>query len=458
MKTNLFSSLLLVFLIFGSFCVNSELYQPTWESLDTRPLPEWFDKAKIGIFIHWGVFSVPSMGTEWVWTFWNDGDEVTKYIQDNFPPGFSYQEFAKDFTAEFFNASEWAQLFARSGAKYVVLTSKHHEGFTMWPSSYSYSWNAKDIGPHRDIVGDLAEAVRAQNLTYGLYHSLLEWYHPLYLKAKATNFENREFAVQKAMPELYELVNNYEPSIIWSDGAWENPDTYWNATDFIAWLYNESPVKDFVVTNDRWGQDVTCKHGGYYTCNDRYLPDELQEKKWENAMSLDRYSFGYRRNANYEDYLSFDELVTTVIQTVAYGGNILINIGPGHDGTINMIFQERLLELGDWLSINGEAIYESSPWTVAQKDNLTQNVYYTIRNGNYYASFLKWPVNDEIGILYLGSVSEIFNANTTVSLLGLNGNLFWTKDNNIVKITLPNLALITTKSAWVIKIENAQKK
>ncbi|KAF7277406.1 hypothetical protein GWI33_007650, partial [Rhynchophorus ferrugineus] len=152
MKTNLFSSLLLVFLIFGSFCVNSELYQPTWESLDTRPLPEWFDKAKIGIFIHWGVFSVPSMGTEWVWTFWNDGDEVTKYIQDNFPPGFSYQEFAKDFTAEFFNAAEWAQLFARSGAKYVVLTSKHHEGFTMWPSSYSYSWNAKDIGPHRDIV------------------------------------------------------------------------------------------------------------------------------------------------------------------------------------------------------------------------------------------------------------------------------------------------------------------
>ncbi|KAF7279601.1 hypothetical protein GWI33_006996 [Rhynchophorus ferrugineus] len=216
--------------------------------------------------------------------------------------------------------------------------------------------------------------------------------------------------------------------------------------------------RHFVVTNDRWGQDVTCKHGGYYTCNDRYLPDELQEKKWENAMSLDRYSFGYRRNANYEDYLSFDELVTTVIQTVAYGGNILINIGPGHDGTINMIFQERLLELGDWLSINGEAIYESSPWTVAQKDNLTQNVYYTIRNGNYYASFLKWPVNDEIGILYLGSVSEMFNANTTVSLLGLNGNLFWTKDNNVVKITLPNLALITTKSAWVIKIENAQKK
>lgn len=199
---------------------------------------------------------------------------------------------------------------------------------------------------------------------------------------------------------------------------------------------------------------------------------ELQDRKWENAMSLDRVAFGYRRNAKFEDYLTFEELITTVIQTVAYGGilllnynmcnncgnllgNILINIGPAHDGTIDMIFQERLLQLGTWLGINGEAIYESQPWTTAQQDSLNSNVYYTTKNQTFYALLLKWPGGSSLNSLKLGSLLSILteNSNARVSLLGEEGELEWRVGDAGVEISLPDLADVESKSAWVIKID-----
>ena len=132
-----------------------------------------------------------------------------------------YACFAREFHAELWNASEWASLFAASGARYVVLTSKHHEGFTNWPSNYSFQWQAPSTGPARDVVGELTGAVRARGLYMGLYHSLLEWFHPLYLRDKQNVWTTREFPTTKSMPELYELVRLYKPDIIWSDGDWE---------------------------------------------------------------------------------------------------------------------------------------------------------------------------------------------------------------------------------------------
>lgn len=139
-------------------------YQPNWPSLDQRPLPAWYDRAKVGIFVHWGVYAVPAFGSEWFWTNWRTvaAPEYVDYMQRNYPPGFTYQQFASDLRAELFNASEWAQLFARAGAQYVVLTAKHHDGFALWPSRYSFSWTAMDVGPHRDVVGELAAAVRSE--------------------------------------------------------------------------------------------------------------------------------------------------------------------------------------------------------------------------------------------------------------------------------------------------------
>jgi len=222
-------------------------------------------------------------------------------MKQRYPPNFTYQDFARDFTAEFFNASEWAELFKASGAKYVVLTSKHHEGYTLWPSKYSFSWNSMDVGPQKDLVGnkdiyltirfrikynnslnmysffykigELAKAIRNKtDIKFGLYHSMYEWYNPLYITDKQNNFTTDRFVTHKIIPELYELVETYKPEIIWSDGDWEASDSYWKSKEFLAWLYNKSPVKDTVVVNDRWGSNIPCHHGDFFTCTDRFNP------------------------------------------------------------------------------------------------------------------------------------------------------------------------------------------
>lgn len=157
-------SLLLTLTISGIECLATNTtvsgkYLPTWDSIDSRPLPAWYDQDKIGIFIHWGVFSVPSFGSEWFWWNWKGANPPSQptidFMDKNYKPGFSYAEFGPQFTAEFYDASAWADLFKKAGAKYVVLTSKHHEGYTLWPSASSWNWNAMDVGPKRDLVGKL---------------------------------------------------------------------------------------------------------------------------------------------------------------------------------------------------------------------------------------------------------------------------------------------------------------
>ncbi|OQV17346.1 Alpha-L-fucosidase [Hypsibius exemplaris] len=432
-------------------------YDPTWESLDTRPLPTWFDESKLGIFIHWGVFSQIGYHSEWVWWAWKGSKDadVVQYFRDNFPPDVTYADFAQQFGASFFDPNQWADLFAASGAKYVVLTSKHHEGFTLWPSSYSFNWNAMDVGPHRDLVGDLANAVRNRtDLHFGLYHSMFEWFHPLYLQDKANNWKTQDFPFSKTLPELHEIVNAYKPDVIWSDGDWEAPDVYWNSTGFAAWLYNESPVKDSVVTNDRWGAGIPCHHGGYYTCTDKYNPGTLQPKKWENCMTLDDQSWGYRRNINNVDVLSITDLIATFAATVSCGGNFLLNIGPTGDGTIPAIFQERLTQLGQWMEVNGEAIYKSVPWS-KQNDTLTKDVWYTSKKGadgvDVYAIILNWSANATI-VLGAPKVS----ANTVINILGYPVALKYRTLDQGIEIALPPLQDIPAPQAWGVVMKLTQ--
>ena len=169
-------------------------YQPNWESLDARPTPEWFLDAKFGIFIHWGVYSVPSWGkvgeyAEWYWNKMHDqkpDNPWWQYHKANYGENFDYKDFAPQFRAELFNADQWADIFARSGAKYIVPTSKHHEGFCLWPSAeasktWGRPWNAAEIGPKRDLMREMSEAVRKRGMKFGFYYSLYEWYNPLWL-------------------------------------------------------------------------------------------------------------------------------------------------------------------------------------------------------------------------------------------------------------------------------------
>jgi len=282
----------------------------------------------------------------------------------------------------------------------VVLTSKHHEGFTLWPSAQSPNWNSVDIGPHRDLCGDLTQAVKAAGLHMGFYYSLYEWYHPLYRS------DVNQYVDQHMMPQLKELVTRYEPELIFTDGEWDHPSETWKSTQFLAWLYNESKVKGSVVVNDRWGKETRSVHGGYYTTeydmvhNNKELDDI--HHPWEECRGIGT-SFGYNRIETTEHYMTSAALVRLLVEKVAAGGNLLLDVGPTADGLIPVIMEQRLLDMGAWLKINGEAIYGTQPWKnrpsaekglTAEKEsavNKEQVVYYTTKGNDLYVICTRWP-------------------------------------------------------------------
>ena len=282
----------------------------------------------------------------------------------------------------------------------MVLTSKHHEGFTLWPSAQSPNWNSVDIGPHRDLCGDLTQAVKAAGLHMGFYYSLYEWYHPLYRS------DVNQYVDQHMMPQLKELVTRYEPELIFTDGEWDHPSETWKSTQFLAWLYNESKVKGSVVVNDRWGKETRSVHGGYYTTeydmvhNNKELDDI--HHPWEECRGIGT-SFGYNRIETTEHYMTSAALVRLLVEKVAAGGNLLLDVGPTADGLIPVIMEQRLLDMGAWLKINGEAIYGTQPWKnrpsaekglTAEKEsavNKEQVVYYTTKENNLYVICTRWP-------------------------------------------------------------------
>ncbi|MGI6459282.1 MAG: alpha-L-fucosidase [Candidatus Hydrogenedentales bacterium] len=347
---------------FAAFAQDAQ-YEPTWESLESRPLPGWFEHDKFGIFIHWGLYSVPSWGpkgrySEWYWHDMQDKNgETWKFHVENYGEDFKYPDFAPQFRAEMFNPAHWAEIFERSGAKYVVLTSKHHEGFCLWPNAESWNWNSVDAGPGRDLCGELTEAVKARGLKMGFYFSLYEWFNPIYRN------DPERYVEQHMLPQFKDLVLRYEPDIVWPDGEWDHPDTLWRSTEFIAWLYNESPVRDRVVVNDRWGKGCRSKHGGFYTTEYGQVgwgQDLGSQHKWEECRGIGK-SFGFNRNEEIDDYMTPRELIRMLISICNGGGNLLLDIGPTADGRIPVIMEQRLLAMGDWLRENGQAIYGTGP-------------------------------------------------------------------------------------------------
>lgn len=372
MRKRLFVSLICVF---TTCALYAQKYRPNWESLNTRGIPSWFHKAKFGIFIHWGVYSVPSYApvisnsaysyAEW---YWNrlvskdmKEDTMTKnFHRMNYGSEFLYQDFEKQFRAEFFDPGQWASIFENSGAKYVVLTSKHHEGYCLWNSpwadlSWGRPWNAVTGTPRRDLLGDLTDAVRKKGLKMGYYYSLYEWFNPLWMA-------DRKQYVEKVMtPEFKDLVTRYKPSVIFSDGEWDLPDTSWKSPELLAWLFNESPVKDEVVVDDRWGSNTRGKnHGSTYTTSE-YGSGMEPGVVWEESQGIG-LSYGYNRMESLENYKSSRHLILLLTDIVSRGGNLLLDIGPTGDGRIPVIMQQRLADMGAWLKINGEAIYDTEPW------------------------------------------------------------------------------------------------
>lgn len=346
-------------------------YEPTWESVDSRPTPQWFSDARFGIFIHWGVYSVPAYApvgnySEWYWNALSKGptdrgkpNATYQFHARNYGAKFPYANFAPMFRAEMFDPDYWADVFAKSGAKYVVLTSKHHDGFALWPSqqasaAWKRPWNSTVAGPKRDLLGDLTNAVRKRGLKMGFYYSLYEWYNPLWLS------DRKRYVTEHMHPQFKDVVTRYKPAIIFSDGEWDMPGEDWKSPELLAWLFNESPVREDVVINDRWGKGSRHKHGGYFTTE--YTAGlENSTKPWEESRGMG-FSYGYNRAEQIKDYRSDRELILMLVDLVSRGGNLLLDIGPTADGRIPVIMQERLLQMGRWLDTNGESIYGTRPW------------------------------------------------------------------------------------------------
>lgn len=441
-----------------------QAYTPEWQSLDLRPVPEWFQDAKFGIFVHWGLYSVPAYSptvrdgmslydlyAEHYWNRWVNGQMAGNSFFREFHSrvygnDFSYRDFAGLFKAEVFNPAEWAEIFRTSGAKYVVLTSKHHEGFCLWPSAFSPEWNAGESGPHRDLLGELTDAVRQAGLRMGYYYSLLEWFHPLY------NTENiEEYTREHLIPQMKELVCRYNPDILWTDGEWDHPSGTWHSEEFLQWLYNDSPVRDRIAVNDRWGSDTRSRHGGFFTTEyDIAQPgiDGLATfaRPWEECRGIGG-SFGFNRMERLEDYASSQELIRLLVQKVSHGGNLLLNIGPTADGRIPLLMQERLKDMGDWLSVNGEAIYGSRKWSNAEGSCDNPDVFFTSKKGAVYAIATKW-ISEPLEIKGIGKV-------TAVSLLGGTEKVsFKRKGNSIIirPVHVKSPDALPCKWAWTFRL------
>ena len=469
----------------------AQTYQPTWESVDKRPTPEWFTDAKFGIFIHWGVYSVPGYApvipgnlayAEWYWHQMTEGRDNPKanpiekgtwaYHQKVYGADYDYKNFAPQFKAQLFDPDQWADIFADSGAKYVVLTSKHHEGFALWPSmeasrDWGRPWNAVEIGPKRDVLGELTDAVRKQGLRMGFYYSLYEWYNPLWLTDKP------KYVNDHMIPQLKDLITRYKPSILFTDGEWELPSSEWRSPEILAWMFNDSPVKDEIVVNDRWGKETRHLHGGYWTTEYTAGMSGIAHP-WEESRGMG-YSYGYNRDESLKDYHTGRELVLMLVDIVSRGGNLLLDIGPKADGTIPVIMQDRLHQMGDWLGVNGEAIYGTRPWkttrqwTAGEVPTFQYNerfstaydvsklagapeagkaaieAFFTAKGDDVYAILPRWP----------GSrfVLQDVTGGKRVELLGGEGTVTFKAAGKDTVVELPRLPNeLLHQPAWVLKV------
>jgi alpha-L-fucosidase len=476
------------------FTAQARQYSADWNSLNARPMPPWYTDAKFGIFIHWGVYSVPAFApvnvkdetpyAEWYWHSLTEGKTAKgptgngaltwAFHKRVYGADFPYFDFAPMFRAELFDPDRWADVISRSGARYVALTSKHHEGFTLWRSAeanraWGRPWNSVDIGPKRDLVLELTEAGRRRGLRMGIYYSLYEWYNPLWLSDK------KRYVAEHLFPQFKDVVTHVKPSLIFSDGEWEMTSAEWRSPELLAWLFNDSPVADEVVIDDRWGKDTRHKDGGYFTTE---YTSGLQRSQhpWEESRGMG-FSYGYNRMETLHDYRTNRELVLMLIDIVSRGGNLLLDIGPTADGRIPVIMEERLIEIGNWLRPNAEAIYgthafvRSRQWsngTVPRMEDkqfmaaydITKLVdapppgyarteaFFTAKNDVVYAFLPRWPANQ----IWFEDLVPRHTAKVT--LLETGDELRWQLQGSRLRVEVPESlrSKLPQREAYVFKM------
>ncbi|MEM2163806.1 MAG: alpha-L-fucosidase [Candidatus Bathyarchaeia archaeon] len=476
-------------------------FRPNLKSLRRHRCSEWFHDAKLGILVHWGPYSVPGWApltgelmevvSRWGWEFWFTNNPYAEWYFNSmriersptyhyhlkvYGDGFSYDRFAQIFSQESgkWDPKEWVELFKKAGARYIVFTAKHHDGFLLWPSDYPNPQKG-DYCVERDIVGELADAVRDEGMYMGIYYSSgLDWtFNDRVIRDITDLFDavpqSREYG-EYVYNHWCELIDRYKPLILWSDIAYPVTGRF---LELIAHYYNILP--DGVI-NDRWLQfnpksrsftlmklllsrkrirDLLFPHLLKSTPSSPHFdfrtPEystytETRKEKWESVRALG-YSFGYNRNEGINHVIPIDRLVWLLIDIVSKNGNLLIGVSPMADGTIPEHQRKRLLELGEWLSVNGEAIYGSRPWYSAEgvaREGIALR--FTQKEEALYAILLGRPERKEITIKNLRPPKD-----AEIQPLGSDEGVDWRESpSGNLLVRFP--AALKESPAYVIKI------
>ncbi|MFE9612405.1 alpha-L-fucosidase [Streptomyces sp. NPDC006012] len=437
-------------------------YQATDGSLAGHQAPYWFQDAKFGIFIHWGVYSVPAWSpvgkqyAEWYWNHMQDpGNAVHAYHRDTYGEDFAYDDFIPRFTAERFDPRSWVELFRDAGAQYHVLTSKHHEGFALWDTKVS-DRNSVRMGPKRDLVRELFEASRryTPELHRGLYFSMPEWFNPdnpwmghaprnpyTLQSVPYTGYTaGKDYVKDYQAAQMLELIHGYDPAIIWCDIGGANDSLRVLAEYFNHAKDRARPVE--VAVNDRSGisfHDFTTPEYTTY--------DSTVVAKWEASRGLDPRSYGYNQATPDSAYMTTEEVVHSLVDIVSKNGNFLLDIGPRADGTIPEIMQTRLRETGQWLRVNGEAIYGTTYWSSMAQ--LGEDLRFTVRPGAaFYIHSLAEP-----GAKLTVEAPVPVRSGDKVTMLGHDRPLTWHISNGALVVDVPAAARKAGRHAWVFKVE-----
>ena len=445
-------------------------FEATLESVRQHEPPDWYMGAKLGIFIHWGLYSVPGWAphggdigevfqsgdmsqwfrnnsyAEWYLNTLKFEDSPTRaWHNKHYGDRFDYDDFAPGFNSALkrWRPAEMAALFAEVNARYVVLTSKHHDGFTLWPSEHACP-HKPDYHTQRDVVGELTAAVREQGLRMGIYYSGgLDWaFNPARVEqipdVWGTIVQTPEF-VEYSLAHWRELIDRYQPSLMWNDIGYPAAA---DLGELFAYYYNS--VSDGVI-NDRFTQsrDLQPKEGEplapprgphYDYITPEYATfDEIQDIKWECCRGIG-HSFGYNRNEGDEQLLPEDELIHMFVDIVSKNGNLLLNVGPMADGTIPANQADRLRSLGRWLDVNGAAIFDTRPWQRADgKTGDGLDLRFTASDEALYATILGRPSQSEIVIQSLEAPAD-----ARIRLLGRDEDLSWRQDGGDLRLRLPD--------------------
>lgn len=431
------------------------VFEPNWESIKKNYKdPEWFNDQKFGIFIHWGAYAVPAFGSEWYprqmymdtanfsAQLKNLGDGPTDvYLYHKKKYGdqkeFGYKDFIPMFKAEKFNPVEWIDLFKKAGAKYVIPVADHHDGFAMYKSNTS-KWNSYNMGPKRDVLGELFEEGRKQGLIMGASsHYAFNW--SFYNKKDHFDTVDAEYAdlyskkgkdltepVSEEFKELWwarttDLIDNYKPEILWFDFYLDIPDFEEYRPKIAAYYYNKGLEwgKEVVINDKNLFHEAFPEGTVIYDLERGKLPG-IRKLPWQTDTSIGKNSWGY---VTTEEAKTPNSLVDDLVDIVSKNGNLLLNVGPKPDGTISEDQKETLLKIGSWLEMNGEAIYGTDYWKTfgegptEQKGGYmsehhvkglftAQDIRFTYKGDKLYAIMLDWPSNGKINIKSLGKTSE----------------------------------------------------